>query len=306
MAFLSVPEYTHVLRSSTTLLSLLMLMVQGSAQIANCFPVEESVRFEVKPASGISYCWKVTEKLDMKKSAETDKVIWLSSKCDSVIQLKWQKAGTYFITLSGFDQKGCSNMKVYPVIVAENHIPVAVDDYASTDWMKNIRIDLLKNDHDAGNDLDTSSLKILTNPEYGRISPGLKGEIIYVPLGNHPARDRFYYKICDLKNQCDSAIVTVDLKDPPLYLPQGISPNGDGINDCFTIGGLAAYPKSSLTIFSREGVIIFHSDDYQNDWTGLQNIPGFGNYLVPPGTYYYVLKPGLTDRVLKGFIFIAR
>ena len=156
------------------------------------------------------------------------------------------------------------------VKILENHIPIANDDYVSTNWMKSISIDLLRNDHDINGDLDPSSLKILTRPEFGDVIPGKAGIITYVPLQNRVGYDKFYYQISDSCSQRDTAMVTINLVDPPLYLPHGISPNGDGHNDKFTIGGLKSYPKSSLTIFSRDGLTIYKNDDYQNDWDGLQ------------------------------------
>lgn len=287
------------------MLSLLLSMVQGFAQIGLSFSVGESGQFEVKPVQGNSYCWKVTENVEREKVAEADKVTYLTTNCNPTIRLKWEKAGTYFLTVTGFNQNGCSNIKIFPVIVGEIHIPEANDDYASTNWLKSIRIDLLRNDCDANNDIDSASLKILTRAEYGQVTFGQMGSIIYSPLRKQTGADRFYYRICDASDQCDTAMVSVELKDPPLYLPEGISPNGDGINDQFVINGLDAYPSSSLTIFSRDGVILYHCDDYKNDWDGVQSNQKYHIHRVLSGTCYYVLHLGGTNRVIKGFIYIT-
>ncbi len=287
------------------ILSLLLSMVQGFAQIGLSFCVGESGQFEVKPVQGTSYCWKVVENIDREKAAEADKVTYLTTNCNPTIRLKWGKAGTYFLSVTGFNQNGCSNVKIFPVIVGEKHIPEAHDDYISTNWLKSIRIDLLKNDCDANNDIDSSSLKILTKAGYGHVTLGQTGSIIYAPFRKQTGTDRFYYRICDTRDQCDTAMVSVELEDPPLYLPEGISPNGDGINDQFVIRGLDAYPSSSLTIFSRDGVILYHCDDYKNDWDGVQNNQNYHIHPVLSGTYYYVLHLGGTSRVIKGFIYIA-
>jgi gliding motility-associated-like protein len=166
-------------------------------------------------------------------------------------------------------------------------------------------MNLLDNDFDAFNDLDTLSLIILTKTEFGEVTPGQKGTIIYKPLIQHTGTERFYYRICDNNNQCDSASVVITIKDPPLFLPEGISPNGDGVNDRFVIRGLNAYPKSSLTIFSRDGMIIFDTDDYQNDWDGMNCNKNQNAKMVPNGTYYYLLHPGGSTRAVKGFIYLT-
>ena len=90
-----------------------------------------------------------------------------------------------------------------------------------------------------------------------------------------------------------------------LYIPEAISPNGDGLNDQFVIKGLSAYPESSLTVFSRTGVVVYMNDDYQNDWAGVPNKGRLSGRPVPSGTYYYILCPGGTKRKIKGFVFVA-
>ena len=286
---------------------LLLLLFEGTvfSQITDHFIVGETSQFEIKAEPGISYCWKVIETIGNLKGGETDKVTYLSTKCNASVNVKWEKAGTFFIQVTGFNQNGCSNSKILQVKILENHIPIANDDYVSTNWMKSISIDLLRNDHDINGDLDPSSLKILTRPEFGYVIPGKAGIITYVPLQNRVGYDKFYYQISDSCSQRDTAMVTINLVDPPLYLPHGISPNGDGHNDKFTIGGLKSYPKSSLTIFSRDGLTIYKNDDYQNDWDGLQYRLNGNSRPIPSGTYYYLLQLGGTNRIIKGFFYLA-
>lgn len=42
---------------------------------------------------------------------------------------------------------------------------------------------------------------------------------------------------------------------------------------------------------------VYASDDYQNNWNGDQ---------LPDGTYFYLLKQGVTDQEFKGTVFIGR
>ena len=287
---------------------LYLLLFEGtvSSQITNHFTVGESSQFSIKAEPGISYCWKVMETIGQLKGGETDKVTYLSTKCNASVNVKWEKAGTFFMQVTGFNQNGCSNSKIFQVKIFDNHIPLANDDYVSTNWMKSISIDLLRNDHDTNGDLDPSSLKILTRPEFGEVIPDKEGIITYVPLQNRVGYDKFYYQISDSCSQRDTAMVTINLIDPPLFLPHGISPNGDGYNDKFIIGGLKSYPKSSLTIFSRDGLTIYKNDDYQNDWDGVQYRQNGNSRSIPSGTYYYLLHLGGTNRIIKGFFYLAK
>jgi len=284
---------------------MLLFTESGFAQSVSSFTVGESGFFDIRKDPGISYCWGVSDKIGRNNGAESDKVAFLTTKYDASVRLKWEKAGTFFVTVTGFNQIGCSNSKIFIVKVIDKHIPVANDDYHSTDWLNSIRINLLSNDFDSGKDLDTSTLKILTKPEFGEVTPGQSGAIVYSPLLHVSGKERIYYRICDSLNQCDTSMVVITIKDPYLFLPQGISPNGDGVNDYFVIGGLNAYPKSRLTIFSRDGNIIYNSEDYQNDWKGVNCTQKHNLKTVPVGTYYYLLQPGGSSRVIKGFFYLT-
>jgi gliding motility-associated-like protein len=145
----------------------------------------------------------------------------------------------------------------------------------------------------------------LTNTEFGDVVLEKAGTITYFPRKNYACTEKFYYQISDYISQKDTAMVSIRISDPPFFLPQGISPNGDGVNDRFVINGLDAYPNSSLTIFSRDGITIYHSDNYQNDWDGVLDKQKRGMGHVPSGTYYYLLRLGGTNRNIKGFFFLA-
>ena len=89
----------------------------------------------------------------------------------------------------------------------------------------------------------------------------------------------------------DSVIVTVI---PTIEFPDGITPNGDGKNDTWVIDYIQEYPEAVVEIYNRWGELLFHSDDYQNDWDGTYN----GENL-PIGTYYYIID--LHDDKTKPF-----
>jgi len=75
------------------------------------------------------------------------------------------------------------------------------------------------------------------------------------------------------------------------FIPQGFSPNGDGINDTFEISNLLnIYENFELNIYSREGNLIHTAHNVDGFWDGVAT-KGllFTGSTVPVGTYYYVL-----------------
>jgi gliding motility-associated-like protein len=90
-----------------------------------------------------------------------------------------------------------------------------------------------------------------------------------------------------------------------LSIPEGFSPNGDGVNDRFIIKGIKDFPNSKLIIFNRWGNKIFEVKGYQNDWDGrADNSMTVGTEVVPEGTYYYIIDLGNGDKPTKGFVYI--
>ena len=70
---------------------------------------------------------------------------------------------------------------------------------------------------------------------------------------------------------------------------QGVSPNGDGINDFLVIDGIAQYPENHLMIINLSGALIYQAKGYDNNtgvFDGHSNING---RMQQPGTYFYAL-----------------
>lgn len=78
--------------------------------------------------------------------------------------------------------------------------------------------------------------------------------------------------------------------DGKVFIPEGFSPNGDGVNDVFRIRNTAG-ATVHLQVFNRWGQLVYGNEDYRNDWDGKSNRgSAFGLNGLPDGTYYYVVK----------------
>src|SRR5690606_17875985 len=96
----------------------------------------------------------------------------------------------------------------------------------------------------------------------------------------------------------NEALATVEVV--ALEIPNGFTPNGDGLNDRFVIRGLEFYPENRLLIFNRWGNEVYNVTAYQNDWDGAS---------LGEGTYYYIFELRLNSghwQTFKGFVTIVR
>ncbi|NOR73529.1 MAG: hypothetical protein GQ525_00055, partial [Draconibacterium sp.] len=129
----------------------------------------------------------------------------------------------------------------------------------------------------------------------------------------------------DLNNDGDYSNDDLDLDGFPEYLdktldcelfvPEGFSPNGDGVHDFFQVLCIQRYPNAIMMIFNRNGDLLFEKDHYgnldfwgshedawwwgttENKWT-IFNTGG-----LPAGNYVYVLQLG-NGKVEKGTVMV--
>ncbi|RPD39634.1 Calx-beta domain-containing protein [Chitinophaga barathri] len=101
----------------------------------------------------------------------------------------------------------------------------------------------------------------------------------------------------DLTNNKAEIRLQIDGQD--LNFPNVFTPNGDGKNEKFVIGGIEKYPGAKLQVFNRWGGQVYRSNDYRNDWNGSGLLES---------TYYYILEVKKPDgiKTYKGWIVIVR
>ncbi|MFM1929323.1 MAG: hypothetical protein RL387_651 [Bacteroidota bacterium] len=92
-----------------------------------------------------------------------------------------------------------------------------------------------------------------------------------------------------------------------INIPEGFSPNRDGVNDKFVI--IKPFgTELQLEVFNRWGNIVYYNSNYNNEWDGRGTNNFIGQELMDGG-YYYTLKAkdikGSTQ-IFKGFVLIQR
>lgn len=94
----------------------------------------------------------------------------------------------------------------------------------------------------------------------------------------------------------------VDLEISLEDIPEGYSPNGDGVNDEFIIPSVQYYTNSLFTVYNRWGNKVYEETGYSNSWNG-QTTNGAQ---LPEGTYFYVLDLGTGGDPINSYVVIFR
>ena len=204
----------------------------------------------------------------------------------------------------------CPNFEMDSVLINYRSNALAInDEYILEETATTIDINVL--DNDITPDGYTIWIELFRAPHQGILSHEDKGNFTYRrPFNGFKGNVVFDYLLCfetpTCPTLCDTASVTIDILlnplDPSVYVPDGITPNNDGVNDRLIIEGIENHEKNELVIFDRWGNKIFHAKPYKNSWNGTYNNMG-----LPEGTYYYVLKTDVTNKkTLKGRLYIIR
>ncbi len=91
----------------------------------------------------------------------------------------------------------------------------------------------------------------------------------------------------------------------PPTIPDGFSPNGDGINEEFNIVGLYdIFVDFKLEVYNRWGNLVYEGSQHTEKWNGrLKN----NKELVPVGIYYYVLHLNDKDyKPVQNRVYVSR
>ncbi len=79
-----------------------------------------------------------------------------------------------------------------------------------------------------------------------------------------------------------------------IWIPNVITPNGDGVNDAWVINGLGR-SGSAVKVFNRWGQLVYGSANYANNWKARD---------LPDGTYFYEVIDGRSGDRFTGHLTI--
>jgi gliding motility-associated-like protein len=213
------------------------------------------------------------------------------------IDIPWLNTGTYLLDVQEQSLLGCvGQLKIetitvstIPSIIITTNSPVCENSSIF------LRSETIAADH-----------YFWTGPD-GYSSFDQNTEIVSAALS-----DAGIYSFYASNNGCNSIPSTVNIAvkncdNVDFNIPEGFSPNGDGINDFFVIRGIDRYPNNKILFFNRWGNKVYEANNYQNTWDGtVTKGLHIGADQLPAGTYFYVLDLGDGSSTYKGTVYLNR
>lgn len=193
--------------------------------------------------------------------------------------------GTYFI--KGRSSSGCE--LVLPILLRIRQlVPIAITDPPTVNYPTTVDI--------------TQTFPHIANLTYTY----WRNAEATLPL-SQPERIRFsgtYYVKAASRDGCTIiSPVNVQIVINGLIIPNTFTPNGDGINDVFTILTSNSITVKLVSIYNRWGTKVYETPEVTQYWTGMRE-----NVLLPLGVYYYVVE-GIENKVLfrrSGWVTMIR
>lgn len=116
------------------------------------------------------------------------------------------------------------------------------------------------------------------------------------PVASPTVTTTYYVSITNAEGCSKSDSVRLPVIDVNINIPNVFTPNSSDINNEFYIQNLKYHPNSQIDIYDRWGVLVYHSDNYPNNWNGGTQ---------SDGVYYYVLTLN-NSKKYDGFFQIIR
>jgi len=203
----------------------------------------------------------------------------------TVLEYQLANLGVGTIAITAEDDAGCS---IDEVISVESFFP------------SNLNLNTTSTEESCFNNLDGTAEVLLEggngpfvflwNDEQMQQTASASGLV-----GNRNYR----VEVTDVNNCVYKRSVFVPLKDGCIFIANAITPNGDGSNDTWVIGGLEGFADAHVQVVNRYGQVVFESNGYTNPWRGTLN-----NEPLPPADYYYVVSYDKNKDPLTGVVSI--
>jgi gliding motility-associated-like protein len=215
----------------------------------------------------------------------------------------------FWYTVCNTNQQCVNQRVIIQVIPRDNNPkPFANDDLYTTGVNRIIKGNVKNNDYDLDNSPLTYSNTTVSGPNNGTVVINADGTFTYTPNPDFIGSDRFVYTVCNANNVCTQATVYILISKyntDDIKPTQAISPNGDGMNDVWSIPNLSVF-KHKVHIVNRWGTKVFFTENYNENETNNSFRGDWNGVNLPDGTYFYVIELQETNETKQGFIEVYR
>ncbi len=237
------------------------------------------------PYQNIEFCFMFTPEKDFNGVAS-----WSITVCDN---------GTPSL---------CGTLVASITVTPLNDAPVAVNDTLSVLRHTVSKANILANDYDVEGDSIILTIQAVVTSQHGQTTLTGDGFATYSSDRYYRGLDSLVYEICDTGTPtgCSQATVKYDIGDLPLRIYEGVSPNGDGVNDYWRMDGIDYYADNSVRVFDRYNNLVYEMNNYNNEdrvWRGEAN-RGIFRGKLPDGVYFYSVRLSNDIPALSGFIIL--
>jgi gliding motility-associated-like protein len=158
-----------------------------------------------------------------------------------------------------------------------------------------VTLDLADLITDVDNNLDLSTLRIITQPSSGAQASIDANYNLIISYTGKPfsGQDVVLIEVCDLAGSCTQEEIIINvIGDITVY--NAVSNNGDGLNDFLTleyIDFMEETRDNHVIIYNRWGDVVFEIKNYDNKERVFRGLNKDGKELAP-GTYFYRIEFG--------------
>ncbi len=202
----------------------------------------------------------------------------------------------------------CGTLVASITVTPLNDAPVALNDTLSVLRHTVSKANILANDYDVEGDSIVLNIRAVMTSQHGQTTLSADGFATYSSDRFYRGLDSLVYEICDMgtPSGCSQATVRFDIGDLPLRIYEGVSPNGDGVNEYWRMDGIDYYAENSVRVFDRYNNLVYEMNGYNNEdrvWRGEAN-RGIFRGKLPDGVYFYSVKISNDVPAISGFVIL--
>jgi gliding motility-associated-like protein len=215
-------------------------------------------------------------------------------------------SGTITITVGCNTATSATNFMVTGATT--NQPPQITTTSASVPIQGIITIDLEELISDPDDNLDPSTLQIITQPLSGAVA-SLNNFMLTIDYSGvaFSGTDQIEIGICDLTGVCTQQELTVELAGE-IEVFNALSPNGDGQNEFLLLRYIELLPDTQsnhVSIYNRWGDVVWEGSNYNNQTVVFDGTNKNGKEL-PSGTYFYKIEYSGSLESKTGFLSLKR